>query len=318
MTSNILITPFALDIEKGLTASPKRLFSKYFYDDNGSRIFQEIMDMPDYYLTNAELEILSLQAAEIHQSLDFNDGYNIIELGAGDGLKTKAFLSYLVRQNIDVTYCPLDISQEAMNLLQADLKEDLPTLEIRPLVGDYFEVLSEIDLSNRPTLFLFLGSNIGNYEKNQAADLLQLFGKYMKIGDQMLVGFDLKKNPKTILNAYYDKYGITKRFNLNLLHRMNAELAANFQVDDFDFYAYYNPISGDVRSYLVSLKKQVVYIGAIKKTISFEANELIFTELSKKYSLDEIENIAKASDFKLKQHFSDEANLFADSLWIKE
>jgi dimethylhistidine N-methyltransferase len=317
MASNTIVSSFTLDVEKGLTASPKRLFSKYFYDDNGSRIFQEIMDMPDYYLTNVELEILSLQAAEIHQNLGFNDGYNIIELGAGDGLKTKAFLSYLVHQKIDITYCPLDISQEAMNLLQADLREDLPTLEIRPLVGDYFEVLSEIDLSNRPTLFLFLGSNIGNYEESQTADLLQLFGKYMKSGDQILVGFDLKKNPKTILNAYYDKYGITKRFNLNLLHRMNTELEGNFQIDDFDFYAYYNPISGDVRSYLVSLKKQEVYIGAIKKSIYFEANELIFTELSKKYSLKEIENIATISGFQLRQHFCDEANLFADSLWVK-
>ncbi len=316
MTTNTIISPFALDVKNGLSATPKRLFSKYFYDDNGSRIFQEIMDMPDYYLTNAELEILSLQAAEIFQHLDFENGFNIVELGAGDGLKTKAFLNHLVRQKIDVTYCPLDISQEAMNLLEADIREDLPELEINPLVGDYFEVLAELDLGNRPTLFLFLGSNIGNYEENQATDLLQLFRKYMKKGDQILVGYDLKKNPKTIIDAYFDKYGITKRFNLNLLHRMNRELEANFVVENFDFYAYYNPISGDVRSFLVSLEQQNVCIGAIGKTISFGANELIFTELSKKYSLSEIENMAFEAGFKLKKHFSDEGNLFADSLFI--
>ncbi|TYB79114.1 L-histidine N(alpha)-methyltransferase [Bizionia myxarmorum] len=308
---------FAKDVVEGLTAKEKQLPSKYFYDDNGSRIFQEIMNMPDYYLTDSEFEILSLQAKQIVDALGFDKSFNIIELGAGDGFKTFKLLEYLVGQNISFHYVPIDISEEAIDILSKKLQDRLPKLSIKPQVGDYFEILNDMSKSDTPSLLLFLGSNIGNYLKEDAIDLLKLFNKTMNSGDKLLIGLDLKKNPITIRNAYDDKEGITKRFNINLLIRMNRELDADFKIDDFDFYCYYNPETGRVKSYIVSLKKQTVLIKKLDKVIEFDQNELIWTELSKKYDLSEIEKLAEISGFKTKSHFLDCKHYFTDSLWEK-
>lgn len=312
-----MIDTFEKDVLAGLKAEHKYLSSKYFYDDNGSRIFQEIMNMPDYYLTNAEFEILSMQSKQIIEALQFSTPFNIVELGAGDGLKTFKLLEYLVSQNIEFNYVPIDISQEAIDLLSKRLKERLPNLKIKPQVGDYFEILKVNKESNYPSLLLFLGGNIGNYTEDKAKHLLQLFNDSMKQGDKLLIGFDLKKNPIIIQNAYYDKHGITKRFNLNLLIRINRELEADFKMDDFDFYCHYNPDSGEVKSYIVSLRQQKVELKAISETINFGYNELIWTELSKKYSLDQIKVLATSSGFKVNQNFLDCKHYFTDSLWEK-
>ena len=309
---------FAQDIDRGLSAPRKYTLSKYFYDGQGSRIFQQIMDMPEYYLTNCELEIIQEQSPQIYAALDFAEHFNIIELGAGDGLKTNHLLSYLVSESIDFTYIPVDISEEAMIQLQAKLTSKLPQLSIHPLVGDYFQVLEEeMGSVKSNNLFLFLGSNIGNYPNDRAIELLQMFNRYMKTDDKLLVGVDLQKNPRTIQIAYDDPGGITRAFNRNLLVRINRELGANFNLDQFEFYSIYNPENGEVRSYLVSLSKQEVYIDAIGKCFSFQKDELISTELSKKYTFADLEVLAKASGFRVQQHFLDRRAYFNDSLWVK-
>ncbi|MEH6535064.1 MAG: L-histidine N(alpha)-methyltransferase [Psychroserpens sp.] len=309
---------FAKDIIEGFTSEHKHLSSKYFYDDNGSRIFQEIMQMPEYYLTDSEFEILSLQAQQIVETLEFKEPFNIIELGAGDGFKTFKLLEYLVHTNIKFYYVPIDISQGAMDSLTENLKKRIPDLNIHPRVGDYFEVLQSENLQTKiPSLLLFLGGNIGNYNKESAENLLTLFNNSMKEEDKLLTGFDLKKNPITIHNAYYDKHGITKRFNLNLLVRINREFEGDFKIDDFDFYCHYNPVNGDVKSYIVSLKKQSVYLRKLDRYFEFEYNELIWTELSKKYALSEIETLAHQANFSVKHHFLDCKHYFTDSLWEK-
>ena len=312
-----MINTFAEDVLKGLSATKKYLPSKYFYDDNGSRIFQEIMAMPEYYLTDAEFEILSLQSKQIFEALHFSEPFNIIELGAGDGFKTFKFLEFLVKNNIDFKYVPIDISQEAIDVLSERLKERLPELNIAPKVGDYFQILKGNKESNYPSLLLFLGSNIGNYSNKKANELLGLFNENMKTGDKLLIGVDLKKNPITIHNAYFDRHGITKRFNLNLLLRINRELDADFKIDDFDFYCHYNPDNGEVKSYIVSLRKQKVHIKKLQKTFDFDYDELIWTELSRKYSFAEIELLANQSGFSLEHNFLDCKHLFTDSLWVK-
>lgn len=308
---------FAKDVLDGLTSPQKHLSSKYFYDDNGSRIFQEIMNMPTYYLTDSELEILSVKREEIVAASDFPGHFNIIEMGAGDGFKTFKLLEFLREENLDFTYIPIDISEEAMNILSQRLEEQLPGISVRPKVGDYFDILKEAFRSTSPSLLLFLGSNIGNYDQEKAQVLLKLFYDHMKRGDKLLIGMDLKKNPSVIRNAYNDPEGITKRFNLNLLNRINSEFDADFIIDDFDFYCHYNPITGEVRSYLVSLKPQSVHLKKLNKTIIFHRDELIWTELSKKYSIIDIERIAANSNFKIVTHFLDSKNYFADSLWEK-
>lgn len=310
-------TTFANDVIEGLTAEHKHISSKYFYDDNGSRIFQEIMKMPEYYLTDSEFEILSLQAEQIHEALQFSEPFNIIELGAGDGFKIFKLLEYLQKNEVDFNYVPIDISKEAMDNLSDRLKKRLPNLKIKPKVGDYFEVLKGEMQSDLPSLLLFLGGNIGNYIKEDAIDLLQLFNQNMKNGDKLLVGFDLKKNPLVIRQAYFDPNGITKRFNINLLIRMNREFEADFKIDDFDFYCQYDAETGEVKSYLVSLKKQTVYLKKLDAVIEFAQNELIWTELSKKYTTPEIETLANSSGFKVDSHFLDCKHYFTDSLWKK-
>tara|TARA_R110002073_G_scaffold108336_3_gene243364 strand:+ start:35511 stop:36449 length:939 start_codon:yes stop_codon:yes gene_type:complete len=308
---------FAHDVLQGLTANNKHLSSKYFYDDNGSRIFQEIMHMPEYYLTDSEFEILSLQAKQIIDAVAFQQPFNIIELGAGDGFKTFKLLEYLVNNEITFHYVPIDISQEAIDILSEKLLERLPNLSIQAKVGDYFEVLNDLKQGNTPSLLLFLGSNIGNYLENQANELLTLFNENMKSGDKLLIGIDLKKNPLIIQRAYLDESGITKKFNLNLLLRINQELEADFKIDDFDFYSYYNPDTGEVKSYIVSLRNQKVNIKKLNTTIDFRYDELIWTELSKKYSLEEIENLANENGFQIAQNFLDCKHYFVDSLWEK-
>ncbi|WP_296385043.1 L-histidine N(alpha)-methyltransferase [Winogradskyella sp.] len=309
---------FAKDVIEGLSKQQKELSSKYFYDDSGSRIFQEIMEMPEYYLTDSEFEILSLQAKQIIDAVNFNQPFNIIELGAGDGFKTFKLLEYLVNNNVDFHYVPIDISQGAMDDLTKKLEAKLPKLSIHPRVGDYFKILSKENVqTNIPSLLLFLGSNIGNYHEKEAVNLLQLFNDNMKKGDALLLGVDVKKNPIIVHNAYFDKHGITKRFNLNLLLRINREFDGDFKIDDFDFYCHYNPISGDLRSYIVSLRNQKVLLKKLNISFDFAYDELIWTELSKKYSHDEIENLAEHSGFKVEKHFLDCKHYFTDTLLVK-
>ena len=311
-------TDFANDVIEGLSSKKKHLSSKYFYDDIGSRIFQEIMNMPEYYLTDSEFEILSLQAKQIIEAVNFDTPFNIVELGAGDGFKTFKLLEYLVNNEIDFHYVPVDISQGAMDSLTKKLKEKLPNLSIHPRVGDYFEILSKENVqTDIPSLLLFLGGNIGNYSEKEAVDLLQLLNDNMKKGDALLLGVDVKKNPIIVQNAYFDKHGITKRFNLNLLLRINREFDGDFKVDDFDFYCHYNPINGEVKSYIVSLRNQKVALKKLDVMFDFKYDELIWTELSKKYSLEEIDTLAIKSNFKVVNHFLDCKHYFTDTLLIK-
>ncbi len=313
-----MMSTFAEDMSRGLSAPQKHTSSKYFYDDRGSQLFQAIMEMPEYYLPNCEFEILQEQSPDIVAALDFTEHFNIVELGAGDGLKTYHLLRYLVNAGFDFTYLPVDISSEAMKQLQAKLQRELPDLKIEALVGDYFQILGErLGVESSPNLLLFLGSNIGNYHPAEARDLLQRFHRAIRPGDKLLLGVDLQKNPNIIRRAYNDAAGITRSFNLNLLERMNRELGANFVVEQFDFYCSYNPQNGEVRSYLVSLCAQQVQLGPTGPRIAFGEHELIATELSRKYTYAELEQLAGDCGFRVASHFRDRRGYFTDSLWVR-
>ena len=305
---------FLHDVEEGLSAPQKYLSSKYFYDENGSQIFQEIMAMAEYYLTRREYDILVLQAKAIVDSIGFSVPFDVIELGAGDGEKTLAMLKEWKKLGHQFRYLPNDLSYGALE----DLLRHAVTLEIAfeiiPLVGDHFECLRNRK-PDRPQLFLFLGANIGNYAPTQAVDLLTQIKTAMAPTDRLMIGFDLKKDPEIIQQAYDDPYGITKRFNLNLLFRINNELGGHFDLDQFDFKCTYNPETGEVHSYLVSLQAQTVRIDGLEKEFSFAQGELIHTELSKKYDLKEIEALASACKLTLSHNFIDRRSYFVDSLW---
>jgi L-histidine N-alpha-methyltransferase len=306
---------FYQDILTGLSAFPKKLQSKYFYDAAGDKLFQEIMNCPEYYLTNCELEIFSEQTTALVQTLtsNFRD-FDLIELGAGDATKSIFLLQELLAQKVDFTYLPIDISSNVINQLEQSLPAKLPGLQMRGLNGDYFDMLKEArQLSARPKVVLFMGSNIGNMPVKEAQEFCVALRQELSVSDLVIIGFDLKKNPKTILAAYNDAAGITKNFNLNLLNRINRELNADFNIAQFDHYPTYDPQTGTCKSFLISLNQQKVRIGT--ETVGFEENELIDMEVSQKYALSETEEMALNAGFKPIQHFFDTKKWFVDAVW---
>ena len=316
-TQSTEMSQFATDVLHGLWDSPKHLSSKYFYDDEGSRLFQEIMQLPEYYLTGCELEIFERQADDIFKAFaNGSNAFDLIELGAGDGTKTAVLVSHFLEHNADISYSPIDISAEALDALSQKFNTEFPALRIETRQGDYFNILQSLkNGSGRRKVLMFLGSNIGNFTKQQAVDFFQHLREVMNVCDLLFVGFDLQKDPHVIANAYDDAAGITARFNLNLLTRINRELGGNFDLEKFTHYANYRPIDGSARSYLMSREKQDVRIDALDRTFLFDQWEAIFMEISQKYNLSMIERIAAESGFAIKQNFYDSRNYYCDSLW---
>ena len=308
---------FAADVLRGLSGEPKTLLSKYFYDDEGSRLFQQIMDLPEYYLTRAEFEIFSTETEEIFNAFSQNgDSFDLIELGAGDGTKTAVLIDYFLRRETDFTYMPIDISREAIDELTENFAARFPQLSMNAQTGDYFRILESLETASaKPKIILFLGSNVGNFSRAQAIGFFQKLRAAMNERDLLFVGFDLNKDPRVILRAYDDARGVTAAFNLNLLARINRELGANFDLNKFSHYAIYQPADYAARSFLVSRESQAVRVETLNKTFDFRAWEAIFMEISQKYDLRMIEDLACASGFQMSQNFFDSRNYFVDSLW---
>lgn len=308
---------FYSDVIRGLSASPKLLHSKYFYDAAGDKLFQQIMQSPEYYLTRCEQEIFVNQTKALAAPLlQRFEEFDILELGAGDATKSTHLLRYLAGCGKEFTYYPVDISENVIQLLEKEMPQRIPGMEVQGLNGDYFDMLAKsYDLSRRNKMVLFLGSNIGNFNREDAAFFLQTLNDHLHPGDLVLIGIDLKKNPKDILAAYNDRLGVTKAFNLNLLRRMNNELDANFDLSLFDHYPTYNPVTGACKSYLISLENQQVKIG--ERSFNFQRHEPIWTELSQKYAECEIEELARSSGFEPLCTFSDARKLFVDVIWEK-
>lgn len=317
MKSAIKQNSFAEDVLKGLSSEPKFLSSKYFYDDEGSRLFQQIMDLPEYYLTRSEFEIFSTKTKQIFEAFTRNSKeFDLIELGAGDGTKTAVLIEYFLRQNIDFTYSPIDISQEAVDILTAKFKAEFPDLKMKAKTGDYFRILETLKgESTRPKILMFLGSNIGNFSPEDSVAFFKNLHGVMNEGDLLFVGFDLQKDPRVILAAYDDAQGVTAEFNLNLLRRINRELGANFDLEKFSHYAIYRPNECAARSFLISRADQKVFIETLNQTLHFKAWEPIFMEISQKYSLEMIGDLAGNCGFEVSENFFDSQQFFVDSLW---
>jgi L-histidine N-alpha-methyltransferase len=308
---------FYEDVIAGLKSGPKYLNSKYFYDANGDKLFQDLMNCPEYYPTNCELEIFTEQTAALGEAcVAGGDAFDLIELGAGDAMKSTFLLQYLLDQQADFTYLPIDISDNVISYLNMTLPVTLPGLQIAGLNGEYFDMLKKAaSLSNRRKVVLFLGSNIGNMPVSDAEGFCAELRKHLSPGDMVLMGFDLKKNPKTVLAAYNDKDGITKRFNLNLLSRINRELGADFDLSQFDHYAVYDPETGSCKSYLISLIDQDVKING-SENIHFMKDEYIYMEISQKFAVSQTEQMAAKAGFKPLKTFYDSKKWFIDTVWI--
>lgn len=319
MEQQTLLSELAADTLRGLSAHPKFLLSKYFYDDAGSRIFQDIMQMPEYYLTDCEHEIFVSQKEKITNAvLTENQPFELIELGSGDGLKTKILLHSLVNRAVSFKYIPVDISAKANQELAESLAKEIPSLKVNAQTGDFFRVMKHLNgYSGIGKVILFLGSNIGNFSDEEMDLFLSQLAGFMHKGDKVMIGFDLKKSPEIIKNAYDDPHGNTRNFNLNHLARLNRELDAEFDLTSFEQHTVYDPQTGAVKSFLVSKRDQVVYIGSLAKSFRFKQWETIFMELSQKFDLNTIESLAGKYGFRIVENFTDSRNYFTDSLWIK-
>lgn len=316
-TTSPELTQFAEDVLRGLSSTPKQLSSRYFYDDEGSRLFMEIMKLPEYYPTRAEMKIFTEQTEAICNA--FTDGaeaIDLIELGAGDGTKTAVLIEHLLKTGVDFTYQPIDISQEANDVLLARFQEKFPDLRIDPHTGDYFKVLGSLKNGNgRRKVLMFLGSNIGNFLRDKAVEFFRSLRKVMNDSNRLFVGFDMQKDPRTIVAAYDDKQGVTAAFNLNLLSRINRELGADFDLDKFSHYAQYRPLECAARSFLISREKQTVTIKALNRSFDFEQWEAIFMEISQKYTHAMIDELAGDGGFEIEREFYNEVDFYIDSLW---
>ncbi|MDM7924360.1 MAG: L-histidine N(alpha)-methyltransferase, partial [Pyrinomonadaceae bacterium] len=266
------LSQFAEDVLAGLSSTPKHLSSRYFYDDEGSRLFMEIMKLPEYYLTRAEFKVFSEQATAIYDAFTAGaDKFEIVELGAGDGTKTALLVEEFLRHEADFTYAPIDISQEAIDALTSEFAARFPDLEMHPHTGDYFKILSSLkNGSGRRKILLFLGSNIGNFQKPNALAFFRDLRSVMNPDDRLFIGFDMQKDPRTIVVAYDDPQGVTAAFNLNLLTRINRELGGDFDVSKFSHYAQYRPVECAARSFLISREKQTVHIKALNRSFDFD------------------------------------------------
>ncbi|WP_124979425.1 L-histidine N(alpha)-methyltransferase [Nonlabens xiamenensis] len=306
-------------VRKGLTSSPKFLSSKYIYDDKGDALFQQIMALPEYYLTNAEYNIMERYAPDLRKRFGNDKGFDLIELGAGDGKKTKVLLSELINHQTNFTYIPIDISQHALDDLAERLTAEWPELEIQPEQGTYFKVLKELSSYNaRPKVIMVLGSNIGNLKHEAAIQFLHEIQESMSPADLLFMGFDQKKDPLTIQTAYADPTGVTQEFNRNLLHRLNREFGADFPVEIFEHWEAYDPESGTAKSYLIATKACKVRLEKLNLNIDFRQWETIHTEISQKYDDPTVEWLAEQASLEIEEIFEDSDHLFKDYLFRKQ
>ncbi|MEM9260645.1 MAG: L-histidine N(alpha)-methyltransferase [Bacteroidota bacterium] len=316
LPTDTLLSPFAKDILEGLSSYPKHLSSKWFYDERGDVLFQDIMAMPEYYLTDCEREIFQSAGPKLLAAIAGRP-FDLIELGAGDGSKTQYLIEAFTEAGARFTYRPIDISANAIEILGELVGRRWPTLPFQPIQGDYFSALGRLGKGEKDhlRLVLFPGANIGNFTTEEARSFLEHLRTFLRPGDLLLTGFDLKKDPAIILAAYNDPTGHTAAFNLNLLQRINRELGANFDLDGWRHWETYDPATGAARSYLVAQGQQVVRIADLDRTIAFEPYEAISVEISQKYSRGEISSLARVSGYHFLQNLEDERAWFADSLW---
>lgn len=315
MDDQVIDREFANAVSEGLEAEPRRLSSRYFYDAAGDRLFQQIMASPEYYLTDCEREILRDQGGAIAEAMMAGGAFELVELGAGDGSKICHLIDALHDAGATFTFKPLDISENVLELLEERLRPGRPWLDMQPLAGNYMDWLAQPRRPGIRRVFAFMGSNLGNFAPEAARDFLRDIRRSMTAGDLLLIGLDLKKDPAVIRAAYDDAGGITARFNLNLLSRINRELGGDFDPAAWSHQPDYDPESGTARSFLRSERAQRVNIRALGKAFDFAEGELVHTEISQKYDDAIIGALAADSGFEVVNAFVDARGWFTDQLW---
>ncbi len=296
---------FKEDVYEGLQKYKKTLPCKYFYDENGSKLFDQICLLKEYYPTKTEIDILNKSILDIAKYL--GKQISVYEFGAGSANKIRILLDNLPIIN----YFPIDISIEYLNKFSKLLSNEYPKVSINPVFGDFTKniIYPKEFVKNKNKMGFFPGSTIGNFNANDAGNILKSFGQFLGNNSKLLIGVDLKKDEDILTKAYNDKSGITAKFNLNLLLRINKELNADFDIDEFKHLAVYNQSMNRIEMHLISQKKQTVKIG--EKKFNFKLNESIHTENSYKYTTDEFKKLAKNNLFQTERIWLDENKLFS-------
>ncbi len=308
---------FVQSIKKGLGGiSQKRVDSKYFYDSEGSRLFEELCRQPEYYPWRIEAALLRQHSKELVRM--FDDYISLVELGSGSSVKTRILLHELLLSQPNVYYFPVDVSKEMLYKTTRELHSKFSNLRVIGLTSEYTDgikkanelIFSNPQIPNRK-LIIFLGSSIGNFEPADSIAFLRHLRSKMDEKDNLVIGMDLRKDKMILEAAYNDSNGTTARFNLNILSRINRELDGNFNNSFFTHNAFYNSVYERIEMHLTSTKEQQVYLGRINEAFGFRRGETIHTENSYKYSLEEIRRMAEESQFSLKTNFVDERGWFS-------
>jgi len=304
---------FASDVKTGLSALPKRLSCRFLYDHRGSALFEKICELPEYYITRTERRILAGCADEI--TAMFPEWISLVELGSGSSAKTRVLIDAFLRRHDALRYAPVDISSTILEESSLALLKDYPRLRVHAVAAEYEDGLDRLKTMNdRAKLILWLGSNVGNFSRAEAALFLRRVRSSMQPKDRFLIGMDLRKDRGVLERAYDDASGVTAAFNLNLLVRVNRELGGHFNLDAFRHRATYSEEEGGVKIYLDSLQDQTVPVDRLGMKVPFKAGESIHTENSYKYSLEEIDVLSRRAGFRIERQWQDEDRYFSVTL----
>lgn len=298
------------DVRETLSRTPRQLSPKYFYDERGSRLFEEITRLPEYYLTRAEREILEVRSQPV---IDEVRPCTIVELGAGSAEKTRLLLTALQAGTRHATYVPVDVSAAFLEATRVALAAEYPGIAVKPVVADIETAFELPAIIERPILFAFLGSTIGNFNEEGATRLLRNVRAHLRAGDALLLGTDLRKDPDVLNAAYNDSLGVTAEFNRNILRAVNVALGANFSPASFAHHAFYDEKAARIEMHLVARGDQHVFIPGVGELV-LRDGESIRTELSHKYDRTSVEALARAADLRITHWFTDSADRFALSL----
>lgn len=301
-------SPIAADVYEGLTAKPKWLSPKLFYDADGSALFEQITELPEYYLTRTERSILLENASDIIASAGSN--LYLIELGAGTASKTRILIAATLEKQKRCEFYPIDVSRSALDEALANLNGDFPGLRVSPVVADYSQGLGQLTKQPGRKLLLYLGSSIGNFEPMQAGRMLHMMRSTLNPGDALLLGTDMVKPPDILVPAYDDSLGVTAEFNRNILRHINRELDADFNPATFKHVALWNAAFSRMEMHLESTRPQVINLRALQMRVNFVKGERIHTENSYKFTMPVVDSILDLAGFKRESTWTDPQNWF--------
>lgn len=301
--------PLAQIVYEGLSQNPKRLPSYLFYDQAGSELFEQITKLPEYYPTRTELEILENDAEEI--VCEAGRGFELVEFGSGSSYKTRILIDAALRLQGSLTYIPIDISRDFLIESVQNLLEDYASLHIVAVAAEYRAGLQNLPKTKHHRLILFMGSNIGNMEDEEAIAFLSSISDRMSPSDRLMLGADLAKDPSIVIPAYNDAQGVTAQFNINMLDSLNAQIGTNFQTEAFQHRAPYLQDQGHVQMQLVATQAQIVECPDFPQPIQINEGEIIVTEISSKYTPERLEELFSAANLQTVRTWNDDRNWFS-------